>query len=262
MKKRITYLITLACAAVSCDSFRIDGPVQYGELSVSMGGEPTVDVVTKAGTPLSPTEPDAEKYTVRIFNSENAQQGDDKKFNEFTSPVKLPLGDYYVTAENCSESEAEAGYGQMRIAGSSGTVTLSAASLSQEASVNCSVTNARVAVKFDSSVEGRITDLKVVLTGGTTEGRSITVDKTEAGVVTETWFNPSTLSYSITGMFSAGGITKDVNISGKKELKAKNNVQIEVKVDLTNGQLIPNITIDKTIDSQTTDLSGKFNPYE
>ncbi len=261
MKINKIYITVVAALAVACNQVNIDPELQYGEISVSLG-EPDVEVVTRAGA-LLPTDADAANYTVRILN-ESGQLSKDFEgndcigtYNNF-STRKLPLGKYYVTAENCSEDDAEAGSGKKRIAGKSPVVELSASALSKTAAVNCEVTNALVSVKFDDSVKGRFTELKVRLAGGTT-GRNINVSLADGNK--EIWFNPSTVNYSITGKFNAGGVVNDnVSITGTLILAAKDNKAIVVKVNLDNGQLVPAITIDASI-ADPVEVPGEFNPY-
>ncbi len=260
MKMKHTYLTPLAILAVACNSLGADPELQYGEITVSLG-EPNVEVITKAETPAV--------NTVVIYNDENAQMATG------TGTKTLPFDTYYVTAESCSAAEAENGDGTMRLYGRSADVTLDASHLSQTATVNCTVANAKVTVKFDPSVSGRFNDgngnstLKVVLKGGTTANRTLTVNEkdltagSDGSKVKETWFNPSSLTYEITGTFNAGGVNKSVNLnnnSAPRALSAKDNIQILVKVSLSNGQLVPEITVDTTLNSQET-INGEFNPY-
>ncbi len=253
MKKILTGALGLALMAVACNTLG-EPEVQYGEISVSLG-EPDVEVVTRAAETLDPSSADAADYTVRILNSSGVEQYK-AKYNVFETQ-RLPLGDYYVTAENCSEAEAEQDNGQMRLFGESAVLTLSADNLSQTVRVDCEVVNSRVAVVFDSTVENRFEGLKVVLAGAST-GRSVTVGQTASGVETETWFNPQTVNYTISGRFTQLG--KDIKIEGSRTLAAKNNIKLVVKLNLSNGQLLPVVTVNKDIDNPS-EIPGEFNPY-
>lgn len=251
MKKFILSLIPLACTIAACNSVSIEEPDMYGTLSVALADEPVIEVCTKAVTELKKDSDDAKNYQVRIFNFEGVQQGDAVSFYDFKAQT-LPFGTYYVTAENCTESAAEAaeeGNGQMRLAGKSSGVELSPEHLMNTASVECVVTNARVSVQFDSSIRGRLESLQVVLNGGTTPNRQIIVPESEN--VTVTWFNPSTLSYTI----SATGI-KSITSEGKK-LSAKDDILILVKA--SQGKLsVETINVDGL---KKEDITGSFNPY-
>jgi hypothetical protein len=107
----------------------------------------------------------------------------------------------------------------------------------------------------------RFSGLKVTLAGGTTSGRILTIYETASDVITETWFNPSELTYSILGTFNAGGLQKDVNISETIELQSRNNIRLVVKVNVDNGQLTPVLKVDTQIDDPK-EVSGEFNPYK
>lgn len=258
MKNKILTLAALSLMAAACAQ-KADEPLQYGELSVRLSGEPAVDVVTKAPEALLPTDDDASAYMVRIYDSAGAMKYE-SAYSSFEAQ-RLPLGTYYVTAENCTEADAEAGSGKMRLYGRSLDMNLTADALSQTATVNCTVANALVSVQFDESVKGRFSGLQVTLSGGTERISPVTVAETETGVVTETWFNPSDMTYTISGTFTGSGMNKPVEISKTISLEAKNNVRLLVKVNLENGQLMPALTIDTQIDD-LTEIPEEFNPYE
>lgn len=257
MTNKILTIMAMAIMAVACTQ-KVDEPLQYGELSVTLAGEPTVEVVSKALQTLEPTAPEAVGYVVRIFDSSD-QMMYEKTYDAFEAQ-RLPLGTYYVTAENCTEAQAEAGNGRMRLYGCSGDVIISAEDLTPTATVNCVVTNAKVSVEYDESVADRFTGLQVTLAGGTTEGRTLTIAQTATGVVTETWFNPSELTYTISGTFIGSGMNKPVSITRSLTLEAKNNIKLLVKVNLENGQLMPGLTIDTQIDDPQ-EKEEEFNPY-
>lgn len=258
MKKFNLSLLAASCLFAACNTAKIEDPVQYGTLSVALADEPIVEVVTKAPTTLVKTSDDAKNYVVRVYDDNNVQQGEDVTFYDF-APVTLPLGTYYVTAENCSESQAENGNGQIRLYGSSGDVVLALNSLVQTAEVNCTVANAKVSVEFEASSLGVIPDLKVVLKGGTTDTRKNTgLEIAASESITETWFNPSDLSYEISGTFN----DKIVSKNGERKLAAKDNIKLLVKVNKDNGQLsISTITVDTDLNGLET-LNPEFNPYE
>ncbi len=257
MKRKFIYILAFASLAVACNSARIEQTVQYGEISVAVAGDPEVDVVTKAD--VDPSSDEAANYTVRVYNDAEVQQGSAVSYKDFGTR-QFELGTYYLTAENCTEAQAEEGNGGMRLFGRSDDVVLSYRQLSQTAEIKCTVANAKISVKFGDSVQGKFSGLKVVLTGGTTAGRTLTVNQTASDVVTETWFNPSTVNYTISGTFNSGGINAPVSLPGSRAVAARDNVLILVEVDSTNGQLMPTITYDTEVTE--SDQTPGFNPYK
>lgn len=258
MTNKILTIMAMAIMAVACTQ-KVDEPLQYGELSVALSGEPTIEVVSKAPQTLEQTAEEASAYVVRIFDSSDDSMKYEETYAAF-QPQRLPLGTYYVTAENCTETQAEEGNGKMRLYGCSEPVNIAPETLTPTATVNCVVTNAKVSVQFDESVAGRFSGLQVVLSGGTTEGRTLTVAQTATGVVTETWFNPSELTYTISGTFTGSGMSKPVSITRTIALQARNNIKLLVKVNLENGQLMPGLTVDTDIDDPQ-EKEEEFNPY-
>ncbi len=253
VKKKFTYLLALAFAVVACDSVRVDEPVQYGEISVALAGNQEV-VVTKAETVIDPESAEAAEYTIRIFDSDDNRKHE-ARYNEFKS-AKLEFGTYYLTAENCSETEAEEGSGKMRVYGRSSDVTLSAQNLSQTVGVTCHVANAKVAVKLDPSVQDRFENFKVVFYRAS--GSTVTVRDTTGEV--DTWFNPSTVNYTVSGTYSHDGIEEDFEHRSSCELKAKDYVMIVVNVDSQSGQLQPTVGFVDTLTE--SDQTSGFNPYK
>ena len=245
--------------AVACQTEKIESTSEYGILDVAISGEPSFDVVVKAPQTLSSTQ--AAGYNIAIYDDSDVLKCGPAKYGEFKAQV-LPLGTYYVTAENLTLADAELGNGQMRLAGKSDDVTLNASALSQKATVLCEVANAKLSVVYDSSVSGMFNDdLKVVVSGGTTTGRKLTFPETLPNKETVSWYNPSTISYTISGTFKHG--SKQLSLTGSRELSAKDNVKLLVKLNLDNGEIsaIPEITVDVTMNTLTT-IEEEFNPYE
>ncbi|MGN1219892.1 MAG: DUF4493 domain-containing protein [Candidatus Cryptobacteroides sp.] len=247
--KKVFIMTALTVLAASCQRIEMSKPVQYGSLSVAMDAEVKVDAVTKAAA-----AEDLNNYTVTVAG--NAEGLPKSCLYSAFQPLTLPLGTYTVSAENCTDTEAENGNGCKRLYGST-EVTISETNLTPTAAFTCYVANALVTVEFDKSATDHISDLKVSLTGGTTSGRNVSV--TTSG--TEVWFNPSTVSWAITGKITS--VNKDVNLTGSKELAAKNHLKIIVSVNLDNGQIsaAPTITLDTDMNS-AEEKNEEFNPYK
>ncbi len=248
------YMIGLLFMTVSCNSINEDLPGQYGELSVALG-QPDVEVVTKAAT-LSKDDPAAAGYMISIYSEGDALQYGPVSYTSFESQI-LAFGNYYVTAENCTEEQAQAGNGKMRLHGKSENVTLSLENIFQTATVNCTVSNALVTVAFSSDLYNgdvcRFDDLKVVLTNDATTVREVTVNASKSD--TEVWFNPCNLHYVISGSYNG----KSVSAEGDLELSAKSNFKIAVNVNKDKGEIfVPEVTFG-TVTENTNE--NPFNPY-
>ena len=246
--KKVLILTALTVLAASCQRLEMSKPLQYGSLSVAMDAEVKVEAVTKAPA----TAEELANYKVKVIGQNQTHY--DGLYSEF-QPLKLPLATYTVSAENCTSTDAEKGNGCKRLFGST-EVTISESNLNPTAEFTCSVANALVTVEFDKSATDHISGLKVDLKGGTSDR---TVSVTTSG--TEVWFNPPTVSWTITGKITS--INKDVNITGSKEdLAAKNHLKIVVSVNLENGQIsaAPSITLDTNL-SEAVEHNEKFNPY-
>lgn len=246
--KKVLIMTALTVLAASCQRLEMSKPLQYGSLSVAMDAEVKVEAVTKA--PATPE--DLPNYNVKVIGQNQTHY--DGLYSAF-QPLKLPLGKYTVSAENCTSTDAENGNGCKRLFGST-EVTISESNLNPTAEFTCSVANALVTVVFDASATQHITNLKVELTGG---DLNRTVSVTESN--TEVWFNPSTVSWAIKGNIAS--INKDVDITGSKDLVAKNHLKIVVSVNLDNGQIsaAPSITLDTNL-SEAVEHNEKFNPYD
>lgn len=266
MRKTFLYMISAALLAVSCNTVRIEEPVQYGTLAVSLSGDPVIEVVSKATETLTPAK--AANYNVAVYTSADCSgdpvEGTAKKYSEMTSPVVLPAATYYVWAESCTPDDAESGMdgmGVMRFEGVSQAVEVKPG-FASTATVGCTVANAVVTVNFDDSVHGKIDNLMVTLVRET-PSRSVEVAYSDDAKQQQVWFNAgSTLRYTISGTsaitgqaLSGEGCTGDL-----PPLEARNNVQLNVRVASTDGKLTVSADIETSVPETTVNPEG-FNPY-
>lgn len=248
--KKVFILTALTVLAASCQRLEMSKPLQYGSLSVAMDAEVKVEAVTKAPA----TAEELANYKVKVIGQDQASTSYYDGLYSAFKPLKLPLGTYTVSAENCTSTVAETGNGCKRLFGST-EVTISESNLNPTAEFTCSVANTLVTVEFDKSATDHISDLEVSLKGGTS-GRTVPVTTTG----TEVWFNPSTVSWAITGNIAS--INKAVDIKGSKDLVAKNHLKIVVSVNLENGQIsaAPTITLATNLNT-AVEQNEVFNPY-
>ena len=243
--KKVFHLAIIAALAVGCRT--LDMYQAMGTLSVSL--EPEVNVQVKACD-----ENDTPNYTVSVTSlSDVSGLPYQSAFKDF-KPLDLPMGTYTVSAENCTADEAVSGYGRKRLFGTK-DVTLSYEKPNQNVNLDCILVNSLISIIFDPSVTGVFNDLKVTVKSGT---RSVVIK--EGDKVSEAWFNPAVISWTISGVSKATG--KTVSQEDGRTLAARQNLKITVKVTYTDGMISgsPSISIDKNI-SKSDENKNDINPY-
>lgn len=243
--KKVFHLAIIAALAVGCRT--LDMYQAMGTLSVSL--EPEVNVQVKACE-----ENDTPNYTVSVTSlSDVSGLPYQSAFKDF-KPLDLPMGTYTVSAENCTADEAVSGYGRKRLFGTK-DVTLSYENPNQTVNLDCILVNSLISIIFDPSVTGVFNDLKVTVQSGT---RSVVIK--EGDKVSEAWFNPAAISWTISGVSKATG--KTVSQEGNRTLEARQNLKITVKVTYSDGMISvkPVISIDSNI-STSEENKNDINPY-
>lgn len=261
MKKALLYVMVVAFGAVSCNEAMIEEQVGYGELSLSLTGDPAVDVITRTGS-VELSADKAADYNIWVCDAES--NAFVVPSQQFTSSISVPAGSYTVWAESCTEKAAENGQGCVRYLGNSGDeAVVVTAGGSANAEVHCYVANALVEVVFDSSLSGRIQGkLTVTLTrsqSGNMSDRTVTLEGNYvAGADAEkVWFSSdSEVAYSVSGKLTDG---TDVAGSGTLDaLAAKSYTQLVIKVN-SDGTLQLSSKVETDVDEIVED--EPFNPY-
>ena len=249
MKRCFSGVMAVLLMAVACQTEKIETYPEYGTLDITLAGEPSLDVEVKSSQTLSAAE--AAEYSVTIYDASDAVVYGPVKYKDFT-PQILPMGTYYVSAENCSLADAEANNGKMRLAGRSQDIVLSASAISQTAEVECVVTNAKVSFVFDPSLTGMFDDLVLKFKRPGIPGTNNV--RTDA----EYWCNPSTVTYTISGIFKQTG--RYLELTRELTLAAKDNVKVVIKLNLANGELAATIIVVDDLNPEKTE-EVDFNPY-
>ena len=243
--KKVFHLAIIAALAVGCRT--LDMYQAMGTLSVSL--EPEVNVQVKACE-----ENDKDNYIVSVTSASSVSDLPyNSAFKDF-KPLSLPMGTYTVSAENCTAAEAVSGYGHKRLFGTK-DVTLSYENPNQTVNLDCVLVNSLISIIFDPSVTGVFNDLKVTVQSGT---RSVVIK--DGDKVSEAWFNPAAISWTISGVSKATG--KTVSQEGNRTLEARQNLKITVKVTYSDGMISvkPVISIDSNI-STSEENKNDINPY-
>ena len=244
--KKVFHLAIIAALAAGCRT--LDMYQAMGSLSVSL--EPEVNVEVKACE-----ENDKDNYIVSVTSASSVSGLPyQSAFKDF-QPMNLPMGTYTVSAENCTADEAVSGSGHKRLFGTK-DVTLSYENPNQTVNLDCVLVNSLISIIFDPSVTGVFNDLKVTVQSGT---RSVVIK--EGDKVSEAWFNPGAISWTISGVSKATG--KTVSQEGKRTLDARQNLKITVKVTYSDGLISgsPVINIDSNISKLDENKKIDINPY-
>ena len=271
MRKTFLYMISAVLLAVSCNNAMIEDPVQYGTLSVSLAGEPGIEVVTRAEEKESV---DLDAFNIYASSSASAKLlGTYGSLKNSTELIRLQAGDYMIYAENCNATEAESGNGCKRMYGND-DVTISAGT-SSEAEISCAVVNAKVSVVFNANVQDRFKDnvLTVTFSRDADSDRGLAARGCEATYKTGNesfWFNAgSVVTYTISG--TPVGSDEPLTVSGSIKLddnkqpaalEARDNFELNVSVkQSTDGSLKLTASVDTMVE-KGDDINAGFNPYE
>lgn len=265
-------MISAVLLAVSCNNAMIEDPIQYGTLSVSLAGEPGVEVVTR-GTELSADK--AKNYDLAVYDNPDCSGtpvSGPVKYSEVNGGFILPEDTYYVWAQSCSPGVAETGNGCMRLVGKSNAVEVKT-DITNSAVVECEVANARVTVAFDSSVAENFENesLTVTLTQGKSNpNRILTATNTGTNTTTEFWFNHgSVVTYSISGttrdgktVSGSGCINKSSDTGNPIPFVSKDDYCLNVSVkQSSDGTLSLSPSVNTTVE-KGDDITAGFNPYK
>lgn len=263
-------MMSAALLAVSCNNAMIEDPVQYGTLSVSLAGEPGIEVVTRAEENET-----VDLYAFNVYASSAAQNqslGTYGSLKTSTELIRLQADDYTIYAENCNASDAESGNGCKRMYGED-HVTIAAGVLS-EAEISCEVVNAKVSVVFNANVEDKFKDnvLTVTFSRPADSDLELSERQCEATYLTGSeifWFNAgSVVTYTISGI--PVGSNDELSVSGSIKLDAdkqpaalasKDNFELNVSVkQSTDGSLKLTASVDTTVE-KGENINAGFNPY-
>lgn len=259
MKKQILYLLTLL-GLLSSAACKNEDNLMYtsgtGEIRFAVIDTTEVGVTTRAslGFNVDDFNVSLSKGDISIFSN--------KRYGEIkgTTIACAASPDYLLTAESCTEAEAESangGWGQVRISGKQAFAV--AEYESKTVTVNCGVTTSSVNVEFSDFVASMFTTYSIDLYAVDATNRTIT-------------FNESNYS-SNTAYFNVGEsgrkLAYTVNLpspytpySGTLTLEPAKNYNLSVKIqnEGTGTTATLSIKVDGTLlDEQI--LPEKINPY-
>lgn len=177
-----------------------------------------------------------------------------------TSFLCAARNDYLLTAESCTEEEAENanyGWGQFRISGKQAFAVI--ANQSNTVTVNCGLSSSSVNVEFSDFVVNTFTNYSIELYATDASDRKLTFDESNYSSKTA-YFNVGEsgreLAYTVTLP------ALETPYSGKLNLEPSKNYNLSIKVDgeNTNSTVTLGIAVDGTLLEEKV-LTEKISPY-
>ncbi len=245
MRKTALYMTTALLLASSCNEELI-GTQQMGSISLSLSSDKEVVVATKASAV------DCGSFNVNIFGETflGAPFSEAYLYSEMGEPVVIPFGYYRVSAESCSESAAEDGFGTVRYYGASDQVDV-LSDVPASVSLTCKMVNGKATLTLDESY---LADFKNPYAELTVGDRTVTLAGNQANIDNPVYFNVpaegAELTYKVYGTVGYGTSQQKLlmytNSANPLKLEPAKWAKITIKSN-HNGQLGPDIFIDGTL---------------
>lgn len=260
MHKQILYILSLmgllSFAACSNEENSLLSE-ETGEIRFSVVDTTEVEITTKASHYF-----DVNEIKVSLSRG-NESIFSNKKYGDIAGSVITCSAspDYVLTAESCTETEAESanqGWGKARVSGKETFAVV--ANESKTVTVNCGVANSSVSVDFSDYITSMYTSYSVELHATDAASRTFTFDKSNYTFKTA-YFNVSEskreLAYTVTLPSFKEPYT------GKLTLEPSKSYTLSVKVEgeNTNTTAKLDVTVDGTLLKEEI-LTEGINPYQ
>ena len=237
--KKILIIIFSLIPFASCQKQIIERHSD-GTLSLILENSPVVDVMTKAeGTAVS-----VDDFDVSVCSEETKFS---YVYKDMPAVITVPVGLYYVSAENLTEAESLTTldiWGQIRYAGKTESKEVTAGQNPTKFSLTCKMTNTALSVIFDESIAKHFTGYS--LTAYTTDTRKLVynAENTAGEKPAVGYFSPdSALNYEFAGTFDG----KPVTVTGSRTLVPASHLHLTFKMSTQNGVVLrPDIIVDTT----------------
>ena len=230
---------------------------ETGEIRFSVVDTTEVEITTKASHYF-----DVNEIKVSLSRG-NESIFSNKKYGDIAGNVITcsASSDYMLTAESCTETEAESanqGWGKARVSGKETFAVV--ANDSKTVTVNCGVANSSVSVEFSDYITSMYTSYSIELHATDATSRTFTFDKSNYTFKTA-YFNVSEskreLAYTITLPSFKEPYT------GKLTLEPSKSYTLSVKVEGEGSTATATLGI--AVDGELRDeiiLPQKINPYQ
>jgi len=260
MHKQLLYILSLLGLLSFSSCTNEENPLfpdETGEIIFSVVDTTEVEITTKASLNFN-----VDEFSVSLSRG-NEPIFSNKKYGDIagTTINCSASPDYVLTAESCTETEAEStnqGWGQARVSGKETFAV--AANESKTVTVNCGVANSSVSVDFSDYITSMYTSYSVELHATDAASRTFTFDKSNYTFKTA-YFNVSEskreLAYTITLPSFKEPYT------GTLTLEPSKSYTLSVKVEGEGSTATATLGI--AVDGELRDeiiLPQKINPYQ
>lgn len=260
MNKQILYILSLMGLLSFAACTNEENPSlseETGEIRFSVVDTTEVEITTKATLKF-----DVNEFNVSLSRG-NESIFSNRKYKDIAgSSITCSVSpDYVLTAESCTEAEAESanqGWGQARATGKESFAV--AANESKTVTVNCGLANSSVSVDFSDYITSMYTSYSIELHATDATSRTFTFDKSNYTFKTA-YFNVGesgrVLAYTVTLPSFEKPYTGTLTLEPSKSYK----LSVKVKGEGTNATVTLNVTADGTLLEEIT-LTEKINPYQ
>lgn len=260
MNKQILYILSLMGLLSFAACTNEENPSlseETGEIRFSVVDTTEVEITTKATLKF-----DVNEFNVSLSRG-NESIFSNRKYKDIAGSVMTcsVSPDYVLTAESCTEAEAESanqGWGQARATGKESFAV--AANESKTVTVSCGLANSSVSVDFSDYITSMYTSYSIELHATDATSRTFTFDKSNYTFKTA-YFNVSEskreLTYTVTLPSFEKPYTGTLTLEPSKSYK----LSVKVKGEGTNATVTLNVTADGTLLEEIT-LTEKINPYQ
>ena len=257
MNKQILYILSLMGLLSFSACTSEDEPAlsnETGEIRFSVVDTTAVEITTKASLKF-----DVDEFNVSLSRGDNPIFTARKYGDIAGTSITCSAGSgYLLTAESCTEAEAESannGWGKARVYGEE-TFDI-VANKTTDVTVSCGLANSSVEVEFSDYITSTFNEYSITIDP---DGRNLTFDERNHGFKTA-YFNVGEsgreLEYAVTLPYFENPYTEKFILQPSKSHK----LTVKIDGDDTNTTVTLSITVNGELLDEIP-LTEKINPYQ
>ena len=259
MNKQILYILSLMGLLSFAACTNEENPLlseEMGEIRFSVVDTTEVEITTKASLNF-----DVDEFSVSLSRGDEPIFSN-KKYGDIAGSVMTcsASSDYVLTAESCTEAEAESanqGWGQARVSGKESFAV--AANESKTVTVSCGLANSSVSVDFSDYITSMYTSYSIELHATDATSRTFTFDKSNYTFKTA-YFNVGEsgrkLDYTVTLPSFTEPYTGTLTLEPSKSY----TLSVKVKGEDTSTTATLKVSVNGTLLKEEI-LTEGINPY-